>query len=88
MRLFIKDSERRPDPAPLKTDDRKVVLVGLVQQIVLERYGLGLEENSRWSTMSTVKSLTSTLVGAALKQGAIGEDDNARLELLCLQAQA
>ncbi|MGV3712044.1 DUF2530 domain-containing protein [Pseudolysinimonas sp.] len=30
MRLFIKDSERRPDPAPVKTDDRKVVLVGLV----------------------------------------------------------
>ena len=34
MRLFIKDSERRPDPAPLKTDDRKVVLVGLVGWIV------------------------------------------------------
>lgn len=29
MRLFVKDSERRPDPAPLKTDDRKVILVGL-----------------------------------------------------------
>jgi hypothetical protein len=34
MRLFIKDSERRPDPAPLKTDDRKVVLVGLVLWII------------------------------------------------------
>lgn len=34
MRLFIKDSERRPDPAPVKTDDRKVVLVGLVLWIV------------------------------------------------------
>lgn len=34
MRLFIKDSERRPDPAPLKTDDRKVVLVGLALWIV------------------------------------------------------
>lgn len=34
MRLFIKDSERRPDPAPLKTDDRKVVLTGLVLWIV------------------------------------------------------
>jgi cyanate permease len=30
MRLWLKDSERRPDPAPVKTDDRKVVLVGLV----------------------------------------------------------
>jgi hypothetical protein len=34
MRFFIKDSERRPDPAPLKTDDRKVVLVGLVLWII------------------------------------------------------
>ena len=34
MRIFIKDSERRPDPAPVKTDDRKVVLLGLVLWIV------------------------------------------------------
>ena len=30
MRLFLKDSERRPDPAPVETDDRWPVLVGLV----------------------------------------------------------
>lgn len=29
MRLWLKDSERRPDPAPVKTDDRKAMLVGL-----------------------------------------------------------
>jgi hypothetical protein len=34
VRLFIKDSERRPDPAPLRTDDRKVVLVGIVGWIL------------------------------------------------------
>ena len=34
VRLFIKDSERRPDPAPVKTDDRKVILVGLVLWIL------------------------------------------------------
>jgi len=34
MRLFLKDSERRPDPAPVRTDDRKVVLTGLVLWIV------------------------------------------------------
>jgi len=34
VRLYIKDSERRPDPAPVKTDDRKVVLTGLVLWIV------------------------------------------------------
>ncbi|NEM92392.1 DUF2530 domain-containing protein [Galbitalea soli] len=30
MRLFLRDSERRPDPTPVQTDDRKAVAVGLV----------------------------------------------------------
>jgi CubicO group peptidase (beta-lactamase class C family) len=38
----------------------------------LERYGLGLAEGDRWTTMSTVKSLTAVLVGAAIRDGAIG----------------
>jgi hypothetical protein len=29
MRLWLKDSERRTDPAPVKTDDRKAMLVGV-----------------------------------------------------------
>ena len=29
MRLWLKDSERRPDPAPVQTDDRKAFLVGI-----------------------------------------------------------
>ena len=39
--------------------------------IRLERYGLGLGEADRWTTMSTVKSLTAVLVGAAIRDGAI-----------------
>lgn len=39
--------------------------------IRLERYALGLEEERRWSSMSMIKSLTATLVGAALQDGAI-----------------
>lgn len=38
MRLWLKDSERRPDPAPVKTDDRKAFLVGLI----LWALGLGV----------------------------------------------
>ncbi|MGN6427313.1 MAG: DUF2530 domain-containing protein [Leifsonia sp.] len=30
MRLWLRDDERRPDPVPVKTDDRRAVLVGLV----------------------------------------------------------
>jgi CubicO group peptidase (beta-lactamase class C family) len=45
--------------------------------IVLERYALGLTETTRWSTMSMVKSVTSTLVGTALRAGAIRSLDDA-----------
>ena len=34
MRLWLKDSERRPDPTPVKTDDRKAILVGLALWVV------------------------------------------------------
>jgi hypothetical protein len=30
MRLWLKDSERRPDPAPAATDDRIPLITGLV----------------------------------------------------------
>jgi CubicO group peptidase (beta-lactamase class C family) len=41
-------------------------------KVVLEQYGLGLLPGDRWSTMSTVKSITATLVGVAVHDGAIG----------------
>lgn len=44
--------------------------------VVLERYGLGLQEHDRWSTMSTIKSMTAMLVGAAVHDGAIGSIDD------------
>ncbi|MFM9877430.1 MAG: DUF2530 domain-containing protein [Rhodoglobus sp.] len=34
MRLWLKDSERRPDPAPVKTDDRKPMLIGIAVWLV------------------------------------------------------
>ncbi|PRY67185.1 uncharacterized protein DUF2530 [Glaciihabitans tibetensis] len=30
MRVWLKDSERRPDPVPVKTDSRAALYVGLV----------------------------------------------------------
>ncbi|MET0543238.1 MAG: serine hydrolase domain-containing protein [Variovorax sp.] len=45
-------------------------------EVVMERYGLGLRPGDRWSTMSTVKSMTAILVGAAIRDGAIGDLDD------------
>jgi hypothetical protein len=32
-------------------------------EVMFERYGLGLRNADRWSTMSTVKSMTAMLTG-------------------------
>ncbi len=40
-------------------------------EVVLERYGLGFGPEGRWTSFSVAKSLTSTLVGAAIQDGAI-----------------
>lgn len=45
-------------------------------RIKLERYRLGSSERTRWMSMSIAKSITSTLIGAALKEGHIGSVDD------------
>ena len=42
----------------------------------LERYGLGFDGTGRWTSFSVAKSFTSTLVGAALKEGLIKSMDD------------
>lgn len=72
-----------PKGAPLAMDDAAVTTFMQVQQvaglmvikdgkIVLERYGLGLKPTDRWTSFSVAKSFTSTLVGAAIRDGKIG----------------
>jgi len=34
MRFWLKDEERRPDPAPVVTDDRAAIVAGLVLWVV------------------------------------------------------
>jgi CubicO group peptidase (beta-lactamase class C family) len=50
-------------------------LAGLViihdGKVRLERYGLGFDAQGRWTSFSVAKSFTSTLVGAAIKDGKI-----------------
>jgi CubicO group peptidase (beta-lactamase class C family) len=42
----------------------------------LERYGLGFDADGRWTSFSVAKSVTSTLVGAALRDGHIRSMDD------------
>ena len=45
-------------------------------KVRLERYGLGAAPATRWTSFSVAKSFTSTLVGAALRDGAIHSLDD------------
>lgn len=57
--------------------------------IRLERYALGLAEATRWTTMSTVKSLTAMLVGVAMAEGRIGSlDETVSAHLPALRGSA
>lgn len=52
------------------------IVVVLDGKVVLEHYGLGFGPEGRWTSFSVAKSLTSTLVGAALQDGAIRSLDD------------
>ena len=45
-------------------------------EVALERYGMGNTPDSRWTSFSTAKSMTSTLAGAALYDGSIRSLDD------------
>lgn len=45
-------------------------------KVRLERYGLGFDAQGRWTSFSVAKSFTSTLVGAAIRDGYIKSMDD------------
>src|SRR5207342_370840 len=58
--------------------EQKVAGILILQdgKIRLERYALGFSEADRWTSQSVAKSVTSTLVGAAIKDGYIKSIDD------------
>lgn len=70
----------------LKDFMRKQKVAGLLilqdGKIRLERYDLGHNESNLWSSLSVAKSVTSTLVGAAIRDGYIKSVDDYVTEYL------
>jgi CubicO group peptidase (beta-lactamase class C family) len=71
-----------PLPLPLDVDaymagQRSAALLIVHDgKLRLERYGLGFDRQGRWTSFSVAKSFTSTLVGAALRDGHIRSMDD------------
>lgn len=52
------------------------IVIVLDGKVVFERYGLGFGPQGKWTSFSVAKSLTSTLAGAAVKDGSIRSLDD------------
>jgi dolichyl-phosphate-mannose--protein O-mannosyl transferase len=68
VRLFLRPHERRPDPPPLRTDDRTVVLAGTLVWAVLLAVALlartSLQEQGRgWWVWTCVTGIVLGAVG-------------------------
>jgi CubicO group peptidase (beta-lactamase class C family) len=71
--LPIADADVKAGMADLNVAGLIVVQDGKVR---LERYGLGYGPQGRWTSFSVAKSFTSTLVGAAIRDGYIKSIDD------------
>lgn len=61
----------------MKSQNSAAIVIIHNGKIIFEKYGLGFNDKGRWTSFSVAKSLTSTLVGAAIQDGAIKSlDDN------------
>lgn len=64
-------------PAQFMQDQRSAALVIVHDgEVVFEEYGLDFSADGKWTSFSVAKSLTSTMVGAALRDGAIESLDD------------
>jgi len=70
------DGQSLDAQAFMARNDVTGLLVMKGDDIVLERYTQGNDEGTRWTSFSVAKSISSTLVGAALHDGAIASLDD------------
>src|SRR5262249_30013200 len=73
----LKDTDRQISIDQLMQQSRITGLIALHNgRIVLERYAFGRTAQDVWTSNSIAKSVTSTLVGAAIRDGLIGSLDD------------
>ncbi|MCB1541961.1 MAG: beta-lactamase family protein [Rhodoblastus sp.] len=60
----------------LKSQNASALVILQEGKVRLERYALDFDAQGRWTSFSVAKSFTSTLVGAAIKDGSIGSLDD------------
>jgi CubicO group peptidase (beta-lactamase class C family) len=71
-------AELQADLAKLMAESNAAGIMVLKDgKIRYEAYGLGLTHDDRWTSFSVAKSFTSTLLGAAIKEGFIASLDDA-----------
>jgi len=68
VRFWLKDSERRPDPVPVKTDDRKAFLAGtalwvLALAVFVVLLPMLTEQGHTWWLWTCVAGLAIGLIG-------------------------
>jgi CubicO group peptidase (beta-lactamase class C family) len=74
---FSKGGEKEKELEDFLTEQKVAGLLILQDgKIRLERYALGNSESGRWTSMSVAKSVTSTLVGVAIRDGYIKSVDD------------
>lgn len=74
---FSKGGQKEKDLETFITEQKVAGLLILQNgKIRMERYALGFSDAERWTSQSVAKSVTSTLVGAAIKDGYIHSVDD------------
>ncbi|WP_338525851.1 serine hydrolase [Pseudomonas batumici] len=68
---FVHNGQPVDTDAFMRDTNVEGLLVMVRGRVVLERYGADLTANERWTSWSVAKSITSTLVGAAIQDGFI-----------------
>lgn len=73
MRLWLRESERRPDPAPVRTDARKALLAGTAAWAVVLVVALVMRDwldsiDAGWFVTAAIIGMALGLVGLAVVQ--------------------